>query len=97
MTWAYLFLGIDIAFFILALFSSPAANFLSFVMLIGEWALLFLLGIKGNEITAKTWLAQGWQFMDANADATKFAKMQWGIFDQPKSTPSATAGQITQT
>ena len=37
------------------------------------------LGIKGNEMTAKNYLENGWIFMDDDSDITKFAKSQWGI------------------
>lgn len=37
------------------------------------------MGIKGNEMTGKNLLEQGWEFIDPNGDATKFAKMRWGL------------------
>ena len=95
-SWAYLFLGFDIVFVVTALSHGPISSFVSFVSLVAEWALLFLLGFKGNEITAKTWLSQGWQFAEPNADATKFAKLQWGISDQPPDLPLST-GQVAPT
>jgi hypothetical protein len=95
-TWARLFLGFNVAYFATAWSSGAVATFISFVVLVAEWALLFLLGFKGNEITAKTWLSQGWEFADANADAAKFAKLQWGISDQPPHLPS-NAGQVAPT
>lgn len=95
-SWGYLMLGLGVATPILALLTTnPFGSFLHFVTLCANFAFSIYLGIKGNEITTKTWLAQGWQFADPNAEATKFAKMQWGIFDQPQSTPSATTSQVT--
>jgi hypothetical protein len=90
-TWARLFLGFNVAYFATAWSSGAVATFISFVVLVAEWALLFLLGFKGNEITAKTWLSQGWQFAEPNADATKFAKLQWGISDHSPDMSSSTA------
>ena len=95
-TWARLFLGFNVVYFATAWSSGAVAIFISFVVLVAEWALLFLLGIKGNEITAKTWLSQGWQFTEPTADATKLAKLQWGISDQPPEMPPSTA-QIAPT
>lgn len=96
MSWAYLFLGFDVVFLLAALSHGPISSFVSFVSLVAEWALLFLLGFKGNEITAKTWLSQGWQFTEPSADATKFAKLQWGISDRPPDLSSST-GQVAPT
>ena len=37
------------------------------------------LGIKGNEMTAKNYLEQGWLFADPQSDTAKFAQRKWGI------------------
>ncbi len=37
------------------------------------------LGIKGNEMTAKNYLEQGWKFTEPNSEEVKFAKGKWGI------------------
>ncbi len=87
-TWARLFLAFNVIYFLTAWSHGALANFIFFVVFVAQWALLFLLGFKGNEITAKTWLSEGWQFADPNADATKFAKLQWGISDRPPDLPS---------
>ncbi len=97
-SWGYLFLVLAIAIPVFALLTTnPLGSFLHTVTLCSSFVLSAYLGIKGNEITAKTWLSQGWQFVEPNADATKFAKMQWGIADQPPPSLSATAGQVSQT
>jgi hypothetical protein len=96
MSWAYLFLGFNVVFILAAISGSATSNFFSFVSMVAEWALLFLLGFKGNEITAKTWLSEGWQFAESDADATKFAKLQWGISDQPPNLSPST-GQVAPT
>lgn len=36
-------------------------------------------GIKGNEMTAKNYLENGWVFVEPEAEATKIAKLKWGI------------------
>jgi len=37
------------------------------------------LAIKGNEMTAKNFLEQGWVFSEPESDAVKIAKGKWGI------------------
>lgn len=37
------------------------------------------LAIKGNEMTAKNYLEQGWMFVEPESEITKLAKMRWGI------------------
>lgn len=37
------------------------------------------LGIKGNEMTAKNYLENGWEFVEPESELTKMAKMRWGI------------------
>jgi hypothetical protein len=37
------------------------------------------LGIKGNEMTAKNYLENGWEFAKPDDDVTKMAKAKWGI------------------
>jgi hypothetical protein len=37
------------------------------------------LGIKGNEMTAKNLLENGWEFTDPGSDAVQFARLKWGL------------------
>ncbi|MBM4128475.1 MAG: hypothetical protein FJ247_14360 [Nitrospira sp.] len=37
------------------------------------------VGIKGNEMTAKNYLENGWVFVEPDSELTKMAKMRWGI------------------
>ena len=37
------------------------------------------LGIKGNEMTAKNYLEQGWEFVDGDSEAVQQAKRKWNI------------------
>lgn len=37
------------------------------------------LGIKGNEMTAKNYLDQGWVFLNPDGELTKMAKARWRI------------------
>ncbi len=42
-------------------------------------ALSIFLGVKGNELIAKNYLKQGWEFVDPESSMVKIAKEQWGI------------------
>jgi hypothetical protein len=52
------------------------ARGLSLIAMIG---LQIWLGIKGNEMTAKNYLEQGWEFAEPNAEATLEGKARWRI------------------
>jgi hypothetical protein len=81
---------------ILAFIFSGGPTFLSVVLIITQFVLAIFLGIKGNEITAKTYLENNWQFVDPNSDMTRYAKMQWGIFDQTPAAPTAAVAPLNQ-
>lgn len=49
------------------------------VMFLIMLGLSIWLAIKGNEMTAKNLLEQGWEFSESDSDATKFAKHRWGL------------------
>ena len=40
------------------------------------------VGIKGNEMTAKNLLENGWRFAEPNSQMTRFAIAKWGLSDQ---------------
>ena len=37
------------------------------------------IGFKGNEITAKNYVENGWEFLEPNLEITNMAKMKWGL------------------
>ena len=43
------------------------------------FGLAIWMGIKGNEMTAKNYLENGWSFDEEESDSVKFAKGKWGI------------------
>lgn len=65
-----------------------AAGMLDAATAIAAQAVLFFifaglqiwLGVKGNEMTAKAHLENGWTFADPDSEFTKLAKMRWGLF-----------------
>ena len=58
-----------------ATIATPIVFFLMWPML----ALQIYLGVKGNELTAKNYLANGWQFAEPEAIATKQGRQKWGL------------------
>lgn len=43
------------------------------------FGLQIFLAIKGNEMTAKNYLENGWTFVEPDSELTKMGKMRWGI------------------
>lgn len=41
--------------------------------------LAVFMGVKGNEMTAKNYLENGWVFAEPNSDISRRAKSKWGI------------------
>ena len=41
--------------------------------------LMTFMGIKGDELTAKNYLEQGWEFVDGDSEAVQQAKRKWNI------------------
>jgi hypothetical protein len=37
------------------------------------------LGARGNEMTAKNYLEQGWRLAEPQSETTRFARGKWGI------------------
>jgi len=52
---------------------------INIMMLVVFLGLQIWLGIKGNEMTAKNYLENGWIWEDENANEVKFAKGKWGL------------------
>lgn len=46
-------------------------------------AFMIIIGIKGNELTAKNYLDLGWTFAEPDSDATRFGKLRWGLNNLP--------------
>ena len=80
--WGAIFLALWIAHFIVnamvAKDSDTATAMLVFLSL-AVLGLEIFVGVKGNEMTAKNYLENGWVFVEPESDLTKMAKMKWGI------------------
>jgi len=76
--WGFVFLALWIVN-ILASVISYQAEGVSGVTFLVALALQIWLGIKGNEMTAKNYLEQGWEFAEPTAEATRIGRAAWGI------------------
>jgi Protein of unknown function (DUF2628). len=52
---------------------------ISIAMMLLLLGMNIFLGIKGNEMTAKNYLEQGWEFIEPDSELVKAAKGKWGI------------------
>lgn len=83
-TWGFVFLAINLVAMVCQIaIDNAAAQLLLILVQLLAIGLIIFMGVKGNEITAKNYLAQGWTFVDPNSEITRYAKMRWHIFDQP--------------
>ncbi len=55
--------------------SRDMGEFAGFIM----FCLTIYLAAKGNEMSAKARLKNGWFFLDPDSDTVKYAKGKWGI------------------
>lgn len=56
-------------------------NFLAVILLLIQIGGSVWMAIKGNEITARHHLANGWRLLDRGSPATLFAKAKWNLPD----------------
>ena len=49
--------------------------FLQFIFI----ELMTFMGIKGDELTAKNYLEQGWEFVDNDSEVVQKAKRKWNM------------------
>ena len=73
--WGGVFLILWAVNFLVAMVDVTATILIQLVIL----GLLVFLGIKGNEMTAKNYLENGWVFSEPDSSATKFGKGKWGL------------------
>jgi hypothetical protein len=78
--WGAVFLALWIVDVLVVVIASPeegSAIALSINLIF--FGLQIWLGIKGNELTAKNLLENGWEFTDSASDAVRFARLKWGL------------------
>ncbi len=97
-SWGLLFLAMNFVFMLSQPhLEKPPAAFLWLATGILQIVLIFYISAKGNELTAKGYLARGWQFLEPESDLTKFAKLQWHIFDKSAPISSKQASNVADT
>jgi len=50
---------------------------------------MVFMGLRGNELIAKHLLSRGWQFVDPNSDAVRYARLEWKIAETPVAASTA--------
>jgi hypothetical protein len=73
--WGGIMVGLWLLSTIMGVYNAAAYVFLS-VIIIG---LSIFLGDKANEMTAKSYVDNGWEFVNPENDIVKMAKVNWGI------------------
>lgn len=79
--WGGVFLALWVVNFVGPLMTKTQEDgaIISIVLFFIFLGLQIFLGIKGNEMTAKNYLENNWAFVEPEGEATKMAKMRWGI------------------
>jgi hypothetical protein len=77
--WGGIFLAVCIVSLVASAGSSDGAQTLSGLMALVSFGLAIFMGVKGNEMTAKNYLEQGWSFVEPESELTRIAKVKWGI------------------
>jgi hypothetical protein len=80
-TWGVIYAGFWVLamIFNLASGSSDTAAALYLLISLVGLALSVFMGVKGNEITARSLLARGWRVLDTDSDFTRMGLARWGI------------------
>ena len=83
-TWGAAMLALCILFWVLSAFTSDTdpmsqINILYYIVDTVLFGLTIFFGIKGNELTAKNLLENGWKFAAEEDQATHFARTKWSL------------------
>lgn len=82
--WGAMMLTICILSWVLNVISHSSdrmlqADILLLIVNIAQLSLMIFFGIKGNELTAKNLLENGWVFSDKDDQATTYARTVWAL------------------
>jgi hypothetical protein len=78
--WGAVFLALWIVDVLVVVMASPEqGSAIVFSINLIFCGLQIWLGIKGNEMTAKNLLENGWEFTESGSDAVRFARLKWGL------------------
>ena len=71
--------GVFLVLWVLNLYFSVSSTDIYIVLQVVIIGLIIWIAIKGNEMTAKNYLENGWSFTAPDSDEVKYAKGRWGI------------------
>ncbi len=77
--WGYLFLMLSTVDVLVTIFVRDTASAFSDVLNFVSLALTIWIGMRGNEMTAKTLLNRGWEMMDPHSYAAQCADEKWNL------------------
>ena len=78
--WGAIFIALWVVHLVtLSIVPGEARVIIVFPLYIVMFGLESFVAIKGNEMTAKNYLENGWTFVEPDSKPTKMAKMRWGI------------------
>ena len=82
-TWGVIYAGFWVLYMIanLASGSSDSAAGIFFLISLVSLVMSIFMGLKGNEITAKSLLARGWRVTDLDSEFTRMGLARWGVTD----------------
>jgi hypothetical protein len=80
-TWGFVFLALWVVNLLGPAMAGQSGAFIPFMMFFIFLGLEIWLGIKGNELTAKNYLDQGWDFAEPQSQADTYARGKWGILN----------------
>ncbi|HEX7926291.1 MAG TPA: hypothetical protein VF678_01795 [bacterium] len=77
--WGFVFLALWLVNILAPIIASTESVGVGGVTTLVAIGLQIWLGIRGNEMTAKNYLEQGWEFAEPAAEATRIGRETWGI------------------
>ena len=78
--WGAIYIALWVVFLVtLSIVPGEARVIIVLPLYIVMFGLQSFVAIKGNKMTAKNYLENGWTFVEPDSKLTKMAKMRWGI------------------
>ena len=78
--WGAIYIALWVVFLVtLSIVPGEARVIIVLPLYIVMFGLQSFVAIKGNEMTAKNYLKNGWTLVEPDSKLTKMAKMRWGV------------------
>lgn len=78
-SYGFLLLGLSCVQFVLGVIDDPSLNTISKAISFGQLIAAVYLGRNGNQMTAKNYLENGWEWAEPGDDATIYAQEKWAL------------------